>query len=143
MQMSDSDFSTEMVHKLEREIRKELQADKTFLQEHIKEELCHMKDEVQCIRSDIAQLQASDDEREKATTGTNQKVKDSISELKEKVEDMIKSQRPGNIYSIFVCRTLGSWIVKCSLLLTALRIHDVSIVVVFTFLLGLIMENLV
>ena len=106
MQMSDSDFSTEMVHKLEREIRKELQADKTFLQEHIKEELCHMKDEVQCVRSDIAQLQTSDDEREKATTGTNQKVKDSISELKEKVEDMIKSQRPGNIYSILVCRTL-------------------------------------
>lgn len=106
MQLTDSDFSTEMVHKLEREIRKELQADKTFLQEHIKEELCHMKDEVQCIRSDIAQLQTSDDEREKATTATNQKVKDSISELKEKVEDMIKSQRPGNIYSILVCRTL-------------------------------------
>lgn len=42
----------------------------------------------------------TEDEREKATTTTNQEVKESIAELKEKVEDMIKSQRPGNIFSI-------------------------------------------
>lgn len=104
--MNDSDFPTEMVYKLEREIRKELQADKTFLQKDVKEELCYVKDEVQCIRSDIAQLQKTEDEREKATTTTNQEVKESIAELKEKVEDMIKSQRPGNIFSILSFRTL-------------------------------------
>ena len=75
---------------MEREIRKELQADKTFLQD-VKEELCHVKDELQCIRSDIAQLQTIEDEREKATTATNQEMKDSIAELKEKVEDKTKS----------------------------------------------------
>ena len=88
--LTDSDFPTEEVHKMEREIRKELQANKTFLQD-VKEELCHVKDELQCIRSDIAQLQTIEDEREKATTATNQETKDSIAELKEKVEDKNKS----------------------------------------------------
>lgn len=104
--LTDSDFPTEKVHKLEREIRKELQADKNFLQEDVKEELCCMKDEVQCIRSDIAQLRTSEDEREKVTTAANQEVKENIAELKEKVENMIKSQRPGNIFNTFLCRPL-------------------------------------
>ena len=93
--LTDSDFPTEMVHKLEREIRKELQADNTFLQKDVKEEL-------RCIRSDIAQLKTTEDEREKVTTATNQEVKESIAELK----GMIKNQRPGNICNILSFRTL-------------------------------------
>jgi len=94
--LTDSDFPTEMVHKLEREIRQELQADKTFLQKDVKEELRYMNDEMQCIRSDIARLQAIEDEKEKLTTAANQEMKKSMAELKEKVDGTIKNQRPGN-----------------------------------------------
>ena len=106
--LTDSDFPSPKVLKLEDELRKALQADKTFLQEDVKEELCYIRDEVRGIRSDIVQLQTNEDERKRASTAANQDVKESIAELKEKqdmIEDMIKSQKPGYTLSIFACRT--------------------------------------
>lgn len=107
--LTELDFPTELVQKLEREIKKELQTDKTFLQEEVKEvqeevkeELCCIKDEVLGLRSDIARLQSSEDEREKATTNANKEVKENIAELMENFDNIFKRQRPGNDFYIFL-----------------------------------------
>ncbi len=102
--LTELDFPTEMVHKLEKEMKKELQTDKTFLQEDVKDELLYMKDEVLGLRSDVAKLRSSEDEKGKVTTNANKELKENIAELKEKVENIFKSQRPGKNFTSFFLR---------------------------------------
>lgn len=72
--LTESDFPTETVRNLEWKVNKELQMDKTFLQEKVQDELCSIKDE-------------------------NKEMKENIAEIKEKIDNFFKSERPGKITS--------------------------------------------
>ena len=98
--LTESDFPTETVRNLERGVNKELQMDKTFLQEKVKDDLCSIKDEVLLLRSDIATLRSSEDEREKATTTANKEMNENIAELNEKFDNLFKCRRPGKATSL-------------------------------------------
>ena len=74
--LTESDFPTEKVQRLEDDIRKELQTESTFLKEEVKDELTE-------IRSDIAHL---DQKRQEEAKLLQESHKEDTVELKTKIE---------------------------------------------------------
>ena len=93
--LTEADFPTEKVSKLNDDITKELQTENSFLRENV-------EDELMGLRSDLAQSRQERQEDslelrkiiEKATTNqetTNEK----IAEMNQKLEDPLQTGRPG------------------------------------------------
>lgn len=100
--MTESDFPTERVCKLEDDIRKELQTESTFLKEDVKDELTGVKDELMGVTSDIAlsKQERQDDTLElrktieKTTTANQEMINEKITEIGQKFEEL-KIERSG------------------------------------------------
>ena len=81
--LTETDFPIEKVRKLEDGIRKELQAERTFLKEEVKDELMSM-------RSDIAEAnQERRDEAEQTVT----EIKEEIRQLKHQLQEQNKERK--------------------------------------------------
>lgn len=81
--LTETDFPIEKVRKLEDEIRKELQAESTFLKEQVKDELMGM-------RSDIAEAnQERRDEAEQTVT----EIKEEFQQLKNQLQEQKKERK--------------------------------------------------
>ncbi|XP_022777474.1 uncharacterized protein LOC111318876, partial [Stylophora pistillata] len=81
--LTETDFPIEKVRKLEDEIRKELQAEITFLKEQVKDELMSM-------RSDVAEAnQERRDEAEQTVT----EIKEEIQQLKHQLQEQNKERK--------------------------------------------------
>ncbi|KAL9951380.1 hypothetical protein ACROYT_G044034 [Oculina patagonica] len=100
--MTESDFPTERVCKLEDDIRKELQTESTFLKEDVKEELTSVKDGLMGVRSDFALAKQERQEDtlklrktiEKTTVASQEMINEKIAEIGQKFEEL-KIERSG------------------------------------------------
>ncbi|XP_078370506.1 uncharacterized protein LOC144654284 isoform X2 [Oculina patagonica] len=94
--LSASDFPTQRVCQLEAEIKKELQTERTFLKEDVKEE-------IKCVRSDIAQSKQERQEDtlelkktiENTAAANQEMINEKIAEINQTIKEL-KTEIPGS-----------------------------------------------
>ncbi|KAL9973818.1 hypothetical protein ACROYT_G020321 [Oculina patagonica] len=101
--LTESDFPTQRVCQLEDDIKKELQTERIFLKEDVKDELTDVKDEIKGVRSDIAQSKQKRQEDnlelrktiENTAAANQEMITQKIAEINQKIEEL-KTERSGS-----------------------------------------------
>ncbi|XP_078370488.1 uncharacterized protein LOC144654274 isoform X2 [Oculina patagonica] len=90
--LTESDFPTQRVSQLEDGIKKELQAESTFLKENVKDELIFVKDEIIDVKDELKGVRSDI----KTTAANQETMNEKIDDINQKIEELKTSEQSGS-----------------------------------------------